>query len=66
MIALKSTSTFGDHTANCGRGAKTALLHRRLPTTVMFSKIAKNHIVPHLLIYKFYIYIYIYIYIYSI
>mgnify|MGYP006972271358 CR=1 FL=1 len=57
MTALKATSTFGDHTANCGRGAKTALLHCRLPTTIMFLEIAKNHIVPHLLIYKLYVYI---------
>ena len=57
MTALKPTSKFGDHTTNCGRDAKTTLLHRRLLTTVMFSKITKNRTAPHLLIYKLYIYI---------
>ena len=62
MTALKPTSKFGDHTTNCGRDAKTTLLHRRLLTTVMFSEITKNRTTPHLSIYKLYIYIYIYIY----
>lgn len=42
MTALKPISKFGDHIANCGRGAKTALLHRRFPNMVMFSKNRKK------------------------